>query len=317
MEYVQGRKVTELGPLTALEMDGEALADELFKAYMKQILIDGLFHADPHPGNVLVTHDYRIGLIDLGMIGRVTPGMQEQLLKLLIAVGEGRSEDAADVAIKVGETLEEFNESEFRRRVAGLIGQHRSSTVEDIQIGRALIEFTRLSGASGIRMPPELSMLGKALLNLDEIGRKFHPEFNPTEAIRRHAADITRRKLMKSLSPGNLFSAAMEAKELAQEMPARVNRILDLLSRNQLKLEVETIDEDRLIEGFQKVANRITMGLVLASLVVGAALLMRVETRFQIMGYPALAMACFLAAATGGFALVISILLSDRRVKKA
>jgi hypothetical protein len=121
---------------------------------------------------------------------------------------------------------------------------------------------------------------------------------------------------MKSLSPGNLFSAAMEAKELAQEMPARANRILDLLSRNQLKLEVETIDEDRLIEGFQKVANRITMGLVLAALVVGAALLMRVESRFQILGYPALAMACFLAAATGGFALVISILLSDRRGKK-
>ena len=317
MDYIRGRKITELGPLSRIEMDGGAIADELFQAYLKQILLDGLFHADPHPGNILLTPDHQLALIDLGMIGRLAPGMQEHLLKLLIAIGEGRSEDAVDVAIKIGEPLEDFNETAFQRKVADLIAQNQSSTVESIQIGRALIEFSRVSGNNGIRMPPELTMLGKALLNLDEIGRSIDPDFHPTEAIRRHSAGVTRRRMMKSLSPGNIFSAAMEAKELAQEMPARVNRILDLISRNQLRLSVETIDEQTLIEGFQKVANRIATALVLAALIIGAALLMQVQTSFRLFGYPGLAMICFLAAATGGFYLVLTILLGDRHQKQS
>ncbi|MDQ6912686.1 MAG: AarF/ABC1/UbiB kinase family protein, partial [Verrucomicrobiota bacterium] len=94
MEYVHGKKVTDLSPLARMEFDGDALADELFRAYLHQILVNGFFHADPHPGNVFLTDDYRIALIDLGMVGRVMPGLQEQLLQLLLAIAEGRGDDA-------------------------------------------------------------------------------------------------------------------------------------------------------------------------------------------------------------------------------
>src|SRR6185295_9853427 len=87
MDYVQGRKITSIGPLARLELKGAPLAEELFKAYLKQVLVDGLFHADPHPGNVFLTDDGRIALLDLGMVGRITPAMQENLLKLLLAIG--------------------------------------------------------------------------------------------------------------------------------------------------------------------------------------------------------------------------------------
>ncbi|MBV9774734.1 MAG: AarF/ABC1/UbiB kinase family protein, partial [Gemmatimonadetes bacterium] len=94
MEYVPGRKVTQLSGVARTELDGNALAEELFRAYLKQILVDGFFHADPHPGNVFITPDRRIGLIDVGMVGRAAPEMQDRLLKLLLAVSEGRGEEA-------------------------------------------------------------------------------------------------------------------------------------------------------------------------------------------------------------------------------
>jgi ubiquinone biosynthesis protein len=316
MDFIRGKKITSLGPLAPMELDLSHLAEELFRAYLHQILVDGLFHADPHPGNILVTEDGKLALIDLGMVGRVSPGMQEQMLKLLLAVSEGHSDEAADLAIKIGEAGEEFQEQDFRRRVAELVEQHQDTTVEEIQVGRSMLEFSRVSSASGMRMPPELTMLGKTLLNLDEVGRSLAPQFDPNEAIRRNAAEIVRLRLRKSISAGHVFAAAMEAKEFVAELPRRVNRILDAAARNELKFQIDAIDESTLIEGFQKVANRITMGLILAALIMGAAMLMQVETRFRLLGYPGLAILCFLAAAGGGFWLVISILLSDRGAKR-
>src|SRR5437868_3489450 len=115
MQYVHGEKITDLSPLTRMEFDGGALAEELFRAYLQQILVDGFFHADPHPGNVLLTDDGRLALIDLGMVGYVTPRMQDYLLQLLLSVSEGRPDEAATYAIKLGQTREEFDETAFRR----------------------------------------------------------------------------------------------------------------------------------------------------------------------------------------------------------
>ena len=103
MEYVPGVKITEMSPLARMEFDGAALAEELFRAYLDQILVHGFFHADPHPGNVFLTDDYRIALIDLGMVGRVMPRLQEDLLQLLLAISEGRGDEAAQIAIKIGD----------------------------------------------------------------------------------------------------------------------------------------------------------------------------------------------------------------------
>ena len=155
-------------------------------------------------------------------------------------------------------------------------------------------------------------MLGKTLLNLDQIGRAIAPEFDPNASIRRHAAQILQQRLLKGLSPGNLFSGVLELKDLLQRLPARLNKIMDAIANNELKIEVDAIDERTLIVGFQKVANRITVGLILAALIVGAAMLMRVETSFRIWGYPGLAIIFFLVAAGGGITLLINILFYDK-----
>src|SRR5688500_16472944 len=167
MDYITGRKVTDLSPLARLEMDGERLGEELFRAYLKQILVDGFFHADPHPGNVFLTNSNRIALIDVGMIGRIAPVMQENLMKLLLAVSEGRGEETAEIAEQIGEKLPSFDRLTYTREVSQLVAQHQSATLEDIDTGRVVLEITRIAGNNGMRLPAELSLLGKTLLNLD------------------------------------------------------------------------------------------------------------------------------------------------------
>ncbi|MBA3556162.1 MAG: AarF/ABC1/UbiB kinase family protein, partial [Gemmatimonadales bacterium] len=167
MDFVRGKKVTALGPLGRLEMDGEPLADELFKAYLQQTLVDGLFHADPHPGNVFLTEDGRIALIDLGMVGRISPEMQEKILRLLLAVSEGRGDEATEVAIRMGEVdRETFDQGKFRRQVVELVGQHQHATMGEIEVGAVVLEISRASADNGIRLPRELAMLAKALLSV-------------------------------------------------------------------------------------------------------------------------------------------------------
>jgi len=312
MEYVHGKKITDLSPLARMEFDGGSLAEELFRAYLQQILVDGFFHADPHPGNVFITDDYRIALIDLGMVGRVTPSLQEQLLQLLLAISEGRGNDAAAISIKVGEKNDDFAEKEFASRISEIVAQQQGATVEQMQVGRLVLEVTQACAENGVRVPAEMTMLGKTLLNLDQVGRAIEPTFDPNASIRRNAAQIMQQRLMKSLSPGNLFSGVLELKDLVQRLPARLNKIIDAIANNEMKLSVDAIDEKTLVLGFQKVANRITVGLIIAALIVGAAMLMRVETSFRIWGYPGLAILLFLAAAGAGVFLLITILFYDK-----
>jgi predicted unusual protein kinase regulating ubiquinone biosynthesis (AarF/ABC1/UbiB family) len=297
-----------------MELDGERLADALFRAYLKQMLRDGMFHADPHPGNVFLVNG-KIALIDLGMVARVSPGLQDRLLQLLLAVSENRADDAAKTLLLIAERCDGADAAAFQRGVADIVAQHQELAPGRPQVGRAVLMLLKAASDNGVRMPPELAMIGKTLLNLDEIAYTLSPQFNPNAAIRRHAAEITEQQMARDLSLGSLFSAAVEAKNFVQHLPGRVNRILDRLADNEFEVKVDAIDEARLMEGLQKVANRITLGLVLAALIVGAALLMSVPTPFQLFGYPGLAILLFLAAAAGGVVLAVSILANDIKAK--
>jgi ubiquinone biosynthesis protein len=316
MDYVQGRKITSVGPLGRMEMNGAPLAEELFKAYLKQVLVDGLFHADPHAGNVFLTDDGHIALLDLGMVGHTTPDMQEKLVKLLLAISEGNSEEAAGLVIRMSQTTEEFDQTEFRRRIGQLMASRQDQGLLQMNVGKSLLELSRNAADNGLFAPTELTLLGKTLLQLDEVGKILDPAFDPNASIRRNAAELMSKRMTKHATQGNLLGSLLEIKDFVGRLPSRLNHIMDAISNHELEVKIKAVDSALVMEGLQKIANRITMGIVLASLIMGAALLMRVETSFHIFGYPGLAMLCFLAAAAGGFWLVMSIFFQDQKVRK-
>jgi predicted unusual protein kinase regulating ubiquinone biosynthesis (AarF/ABC1/UbiB family) len=316
MEEVQGRKITALGPLAMLDLKGAPLAEELFKAYLQQVLVDGLFHADPHPGNVFITDDGRVALIDLGMVGHTAPGMQENLLKILLAVSEGNGEGAAEIAIRMSEKQDDFAAAEFRRRIAQLVALQRDQGLEQLNVGRSLLDVSGIAQKNGLIVPSELVLLGKTMLQLDEVGRILDPAFDTNASIRRNAAALMIRRSRKDFTQGNIYNALLETKDFAAGLPARLNRIMDTVTNSELEIKVKATDAKSVLDGMQKIANRITMGIVLAGLIVGASLLARVTSSFQIFGYPGLAILCFTAAAAGSFWLVISIFVSDYKSRK-
>jgi ubiquinone biosynthesis protein len=316
MDFIQGKKVTSLSPLARIELSGPDLAEHFFHAYLKQILVDGFFHADPHPGNVFLTENGRIALIDLGMVGRISPRSQENLLQLLLAISEGHGDIVSELTIKMGEPKDDFDEPGFTRQISDLVVQHQDADLTNIDAGKVALEITRIAGERGFRLPPDFTLVAKALLNLDQVVCTLDPTFDPNASIRRHATEIMQQRVVKTLSPGNFFTSALEMKTFVEKLPGRVNNLLDAVANNELAIKVNAIDESKLMEGLQKIANRITLGLVLAALIIGAALIMRVPTSFRLFGYPGLAIIFFLLAACGALVLVVNILFYDESTKK-
>ena len=264
----------------------------------------------------MLTRDHRLALLDLGMVGHLSPNTQERLLKLLVAIAEGHGDAAADLVLRLGAQGEGFDGSRFRRQIADVVARFQGRALSEIQVGRVVLEVARAASDGGVQVPPEMTLLGKTLLNLDQVGRALDPDFDPNESVRRNAGEILRRKVLRSASPGNLVSTLVETKEFMEQLPGRVNRILETIANNELRLDVDAIDEEQLIRGIQKIANRIAVGLIVAALIVGAALMMRVATEFRLFGYPGVAMILFLVAAAGGVAILWQILVADARDRR-
>ena len=313
MDYVPGIKITSLSGAVLTDLDGDGLAAQLFQAYLKQILVDGFFHADPHPGNLLLTRDRRIGILDLGMTGRVQQRLRDQLVHLLAGISEGNGIQTAEAALGIAEVKdEELDREGFINAVEEIVGTAKSQALARIDVGALVLEVTRACANAGLRIPAEVSMIGKALMNLDRVGRCLSPGFDPHEAIQQHLGEISRARVKETLTSANIMGILTESKQFLGQLPLRANRIMDLLADNKIKVRVDSIDEKALILGLQKVANRITLGLILAALIVGSSMLARVETSFRIFGYPGLAMVFFLIAAIGAVILFLQIALKDR-----
>ncbi len=316
MEYVKGKKVTELSSLKMMETDFSPVVDELVKAYLKQIVFDGFAHADPHPGNIHLMEDNRIALMDLGMVARFSPTLQENILKLLIAIGEYHIDEVADIILDMSTIGEEVDIPAFRKDVARLVMDHQYREVKDMQTGQLIIQINRIAAESGIKIAVQLNILGKILLNMDKIIATLTPNFDFQKAISKNVESMMLQKVKKEIQPHNFFAKALETKRLMEQLPERVNKITKNLAENKFEIKVNALDEKRLTSDFQKVANRITLGLIIASMIIGASLLMRVSSTFSILGYPGLPMLLFIFAAIAGIVLVVNILLRDEDFRR-
>jgi predicted unusual protein kinase regulating ubiquinone biosynthesis (AarF/ABC1/UbiB family) len=276
MTLVEGRSVSALGPQPGGDGNGNgegaALANQLFKAYLDQVFVHGVFHADPHPGNVLLTSDGRLALVDIGQVARVGPSLQDSLLRLLVAMSEGRGPEAADALVRAGERLDDFDHAGLVGDVTALVAPTTGVTMDQLRVGRQMADLARVSVANGLRPAPELTMLGKALLDLDDVARYLCPDYEPARAVRERSVHIMRHRMMQSASPANVISAALDAKEFAELLPQRMNKVLDSLAEGKFHLNVDGMDEADIMRSVQKLANRAAAGLAVAAFVLAASI---------------------------------------------
>ncbi|BAM02902.1 ABC1 kinase family protein [Phycisphaera mikurensis] len=299
----------------ALAVDGPELAQIIFKKYLEHILVEGFFHGDPHPGNVLLDGENRLVLLDLGMVGRVDPRMRERLLQLVLGIVDGRGEQVADVALQIGTARKGCDQASFKRQISGLVLAKHEDRIDGLRIGEVVLEIARLCGEERVSLPPVLTTIGKTLLNLDQLGQSLDPRFDPSATIRAHTWPLVVMATSKALAPTDLIAQGLGVKRFLEVMPARLDRLLENLSREDRGIKIDAIDENRLIAGFEKIANRISHGVMVASFFVAGALIMNVRHPGpMLLELPLLSWLMFAAGLLGlAFLLGATAFLTDRK----
>ena len=312
MDHVQGQRINSLNGVVLTELDTHQLATDLCKAYLDQVLVHGFLHADPHPGNVLLTNDHRIAMLDLGMVAYISPDVRRRLTQLMIGIADGRGNDVADICIKLSTPFGNFDRARIEREVSNHLNEFQNVPKAGNRLGEMVLGLTQIALNNQIRPSPELTLLGKTLLYLDELSLLLADDFNPRPILKKHAGHLLTQEIKNQFSATEIIGEMLDIQDLVKDLPRRANQIIDNLANNEVRFKVDTVNEKRLIGTIEKIANRITAGLVVASLIIGAALLMPIQTSVTIFGYPAMAIVLFLFAAILGFVLVISILINDR-----
>lgn len=317
MEFVEGNKITKVSPLKRMDVNLTPLVDDLVKGYLQQIIVDGFAHADPHPGNVYLTPENKIALMDLGMVAKFSNEMQETILKLMIGLSNYDSTRVSDILLSISKyDRENIDESLFRKNIARKIQESENQKAKDLKTGRTIIELNQMAAKQSIHIPVELNILGKILLNMDQIVAHLTPEYDMQKTIKNYVQHLMQKRMKDNIKPGNLMELFLEMKDLTEHLPYRLNKISENLAENKLRIKVDSIDESRFTDAFQKVANRITAGLIIAALIIGAAMLVRVPSTWTIGGYPIFAFFLFIIAAIIGLYLLYQMLFKDEAKKK-
>jgi predicted unusual protein kinase regulating ubiquinone biosynthesis (AarF/ABC1/UbiB family) len=314
-ELVKGKKVSKLTPLGMIENNYAELAAVLTRAYLKQICVDGIWHSDPHPGNVFIREiddAPQIVLLDFGMVSRISTEVQDEVVKLLLAISTNRGAEAAEACIRLSEVEEQFEPTRFVREISALVAAVHDRKAQQVNTGQVIFNVLAIAANNDLKAPPELTMLAKTLLNLDGITKKLDPAYDPSTVIRDYAQELMRQKLQQKFHPSNFYPALLDLHQLATDLPRRTREIIDLTAAGRLTFGIKMAQADEFLAGIHKVANRITVGLVIAALLIASSLMMRVPGHFQIFGYPGIAMIGYLIAVIAAVYLIASTLMRDR-----
>jgi predicted unusual protein kinase regulating ubiquinone biosynthesis (AarF/ABC1/UbiB family) len=316
-ELVRGRKVSKLTPLQIIDHDYADLASALTKAYLKQICVDGIWHSDPHPGNVFVRdlegNQAEVVLLDFGMVSRISREFQDEIIKLLLAISSNRGAEVADACVRVSQVQEGFDAIRFVHEISALVAAFHDLDVRHINIGQLIFNVITVASNNELKAPAELAMLAKTLLHLDGITKRLDPEYDPNLVIREYAETLMVQKLAQKFAPRNFYPALLDLNQLALDLPHRAREIVDQAAAGRLSFSMKLTQAEQFLAGIHKIANRITVGVIIAALLIASSLMMRVPTRAHLFGYPVLAVTGYLIAAVAGIYLIVSTLIRDRK----
>jgi predicted unusual protein kinase regulating ubiquinone biosynthesis (AarF/ABC1/UbiB family) len=279
MSFVEGRHLAALTPEELAAIDARNIARELLSAYLRQIAIDGIFHCDPHPGNILVADDGRLALLDFGMVGRLDAGQRDSMILLLLAFSERQGQRVADVYLDLLGTERGFDRRAFAQDITALVSRYHDMSGGRMGLGTALLDLTRVANAHRVPVPTAMTLLGKAMLNLDGAIRVLSPELDPVRLIRDYMISVMRDRVMMQLSPGRDFAWLLDMKHLYESSPRRLEMLLDKLVSDQLHVRLEADRLDDALRAVQSAANRLSLGLVVGSAVIAGGLLLRTRRR--------------------------------------
>src|ERR1051326_7360815 len=269
LSFLRGRHLADVTPEEMRQHDPRAIAADLLSAYMKQIAIDGVFHCDPHPGNILLADDGRLALMDFGMVGRFDAGQKDKMILFLLAFSERLGERVAETYLDMIQQPEDLDQHSFTQDISGLVSRYHDMSGGRLGLGSALLDLTRLAYQNRVPVPTSMTLLGKTMLNLDGAIGVLSPALDPVALIRNDMLDVMMKRVGDSFSPGRVFAWVLDMKHLFENTPRRTDVILGKLADDRLtvRLNVEHLADTT--QSLSRAANRLAVGVLAGSLLIG------------------------------------------------
>ena len=283
LERIDGRKVDDdhgLAPERAHE-----LARHFFKAYVYQVTVEGVYHADPHRGNVLLTTDGRLALVDFGLLGRIDDDTRRNLALLLLAVAQNRADDVADLILGLSRTSLTSDEPAFLQDLRRKLPRYHWRPLSGIRAGEALADLQRISFEYGISLPTSFALVGKTLAQADSIARVLYPELDPIRLMEEDAIEVMLCEAERRLEPNQFLAWMYTQLEPVGRLPRHFAQLVNKLETGTMKVGVTPTD----LEGFEhvlrSVANRVGAALIVVGLLIASALMARVSHVVSLVGF--------------------------------
>ncbi|MCX6355796.1 MAG: AarF/UbiB family protein [Candidatus Aureabacteria bacterium] len=312
MEDIEGIRVDDHDRLQEMDIDVKKVALNGARAFLKQVFVDKFFHADPHPGNFSVLPDGRIALIDFGMVGRLSSEHLEELAGMLLAIAEWDAAKAAHHLLRLRTSEEEIDEESFKSDLAYIIEGYSGRPLKEINLGHILNETISIASRYQLKMPPDLVLLGKAVVNMEGVGRILDPEFDMIAVAREYARGYILSKLRPAQIKWKIEEMAGDLFGLLRELPGDLQLMLRKAAKGRFKLEFQHRGLDTFIAEMDKSSNRLSFGLIVAALIIGSSLVTLSDKGPHILGLPLFGLAGFLLAGLLGLWLIFGILKSGR-----
>lgn len=312
LEYVDGIKVSEFDRLREAGYDLKAIARNGADAILQQVLVHGLFHGDPHPGNIFILPDNVVCFIDYGMIGRLDQELIYRIAELLHAVLKRDVERLVGILLYSGDLTEDIRRPELKKAVGDFVDDYYEVPLQEIRAGKLLAEFVELLIRFRIPFSPDLMLLAKTLIVMEGIGRQLDPDFNMVT----HLKPFMHRLLQEKAGPANLgregLRMLLSYSALLKSLPDDLKELITRINRNKFKIDLEHRGLEHFITDLDKSSNRLSFSLLIAALIIGSSIVMQTDKGPLLFGFPVLGILGYSIAAVLGLWLAIGILRSGR-----
>jgi len=305
-DYIDGVRASNISQIEDADLDAVRIANVGAEAVMQMVLVDGFFHADPHLGNIICLPENRLALIDFGMVGRLSDSRRDEIVKLLFALVKKNTSNVVEILLDwVPE--QDVDVETLSMEIDAFLDHYHGRTLKQLHFAALLIDLTAILREHELVLPPDLALLFKTLISLDGVGRKLDPDFNIVEIASPFIMKLMNKKYRPDVLLKKGVDQSAELFQVLTSLPSDVKDLLQSVKRKGIKVNVDVKRLDHFGHQMDRAASRVTIGLIVAALIVGTAIVSSIENQPTVWGLPAWGFFGFIAAALWGVALLISI----------
>ncbi len=312
VERFEGVRADDVRAIEDAGLERAALARRLVECFMKQVFVDGFYHADPHPGNVLVAPGGEILLVDCGAMGYLTADHLNSLGGFLLAFSEGNYERVATEVLRLGGADELLDINRFKSDAAAVVARYYAMPLRYMRIGTMIEEITVLAYRNGVRLPRELVLLAKTIVLIENLARTLDPNLRLVDIAAPFARDLVKKRYSPVSLTKSFAYGVSDLNYYLNEVPRDVSVLIKKLLRGNVKFGLDHLGLSDAIGELDRSMNRLSFAVVVASIVVGSALIFASGIGPHAYGYPILGVVGFVFAGLLGLSLVFAILRSGR-----